>query len=335
MLSGAFRRPRSPLAFATTLALLLAAALVGVEAGPSRAAAPRTLALTFDDLPFAPRVPELGLAREKTRQLLSALKAAEAPAIGFVNEDKLLAPDELEARIALLEAWLDAGLTLGNHGFGHLDFQTTLLERYQDAVVQGEVVTRWLLGRRGAQPRYYRHPMTHTGPTRETRQAFDAFLAARGYAVAPFTVENADYIFEALHAAARRRDDTALASRLAQAYLDHTEAVVAFCEAESRELFSREIPQILLLHANVLNAEVMPELLARLRGRGYGFVDLDTALADPAYASPDQYVGPRGPSWLHRWRVARGQDVEAAIRREPDPPRWVLDLWSARSAAGR
>ncbi len=315
--------------------LALPAVCLFAPATPGAAAEARTLALTFDDLPFAPRVPELTRAREQTRQLLAALQQASAPAIGFVNEDKLLAPGELQARVALLEAWLDAGMDLGNHGFGHLDFQTTPLERYQDAVLKGEVVTRWLLGRRGAQPRYYRHPLTHTGPTREARAAFESFLAARGYAVAPFTVETADYIFAWLHERALRQGDGETVRRLEAAYLEHTETVLAFCEGESRQLFGREIPQVLLLHANGLNAEVMPALLARLRARGYAFVSLETALADPAYASADDYVGPRGPSWLHRWRVARGQDVDAALRREPDPPRWVLELWSARQAAAR
>jgi len=30
-------------------------------------------------------------------------------------------------------------------------------------------------------------------------------------------------------------------------------------------------------------------------------VTLQTALADPAYGSPDEYAGRNGFSWIHRW----------------------------------
>jgi peptidoglycan/xylan/chitin deacetylase (PgdA/CDA1 family) len=190
-------------------------------------------------------------------------------------------------------------------------------------VLKGEVVTRRLLARRGARPRYYRHPYTHTGPTLEVKAAFEAFLAGHGYAVAPFTVENADYLFAKAYADARRAGDAALAEKLRVAYLDHQDAAVAFFEAEARDLFGRDIPQILLIHASELNARALDELLARLVRRAYRFVSLDEALRDEAYRSADGYVGPVGPSWVHRWRAGRGGDVQAALRREPDPPAWI------------
>jgi peptidoglycan-N-acetylglucosamine deacetylase len=96
-------------------------------------------------------------------------------------------------------------------------------------------------------------------------------------------------------------------------------------EALSRETFGREVPQVLLVHANATNAASLGELLERLAGRGYRFVALDEALADGAWRTPDEYVGPRGPSWLYRFRVAKG--LPLGLEREPDPPKWVLDLY--------
>jgi hypothetical protein len=113
------------------------------------------------------------------------------------------------------------------------------------------------------------------------------------------------------------------------AYLDHQDAMFAFVEAESRDLFGRDVPQILIIHANELNADAMEDVLGRLRRRGYAFVSLDEALRDEAYRSADGYVGPVGPSWFHRWRAGRGGDVQAALRREPDPPTWVMRLVQA------
>ena len=220
-------------------------------------------------------------------------------------------------------------MDLGNHNFGHVGFQKTPLAEYQEAVLKGEVVTRALLQRRGRAPRYYRHTFTQTGPTREAKAAFEAFLADHGYAVAPFTVEHSDYVFAALYADALEARDEAQARKISEAYLAQLDTALAHFENESRELFGREIPQILLIHANRLNAAALGAMLDRLQGRGYRFVTLDEALRDPAYASPDDYIGPAGPSWLHRFFVARGRDMMTSLRAEPDPPPFVLDAYRA------
>ena len=79
---------------------------------------------------------------------------------------------------------------------------------------------------------------------------------------------------------------------------------------------------MLLCHVNRINADAMPELLRRLRARGYAFITLDQAAQDPAYQTADNYVGRHGVSWLHRWRVAL--NLPPRLDGEPDPPQWVL-----------
>jgi glyoxylase-like metal-dependent hydrolase (beta-lactamase superfamily II) len=309
----------------------LVRAYLARPAPPPPAKASRSIAITFDDLPFVDDAGELALAQDGTRRLLQALRERGAPAIGFVNEDKLLVRGETDARTQLLEDWLDAGMDLGNHNFGHVGFQKTPLAEYQEAVLKGEVVTRALLQRRGRAPRYYRHTFTQTGPTRESKHAFEEFLKAHGYAVAPFTVEHVDYVFATLYRDALVAKDEPQAKKVWDAYLAHLDTMLEFFEAEARELFGREIPQILLLHANRLNAAALPAMLERMRARGYRFVTLDEALRDEAYRSPDEYVGSAGPSWLHRFFVARGRDMTSSLRGEPDPPRFILDAYRARS----
>ena len=60
-----------------------------------------------------------------------------------------------------------------------------------------------------------------------------------------------------------------------------------------------------------------------LQARGYTFVSLDEALADPAYALADGYVGPRGLSWVHRWALGKGMKIEGE---EPREPAWLARL---------
>jgi hypothetical protein len=105
--------------------------------------------------------------------------------------------------------------------------------------------------------------------------------------------------------------------------------VFGYYERLARSLLGREPAQVLLLHANALNADWLDELAAMIAGRGYRAVTLNEALRDPAYALPDEYVGPRGPSWLERWARTRGIDPGAP----PTVPEWVMG--AGRPAGGR
>jgi hypothetical protein len=97
------------------------------------------------------------------------------------------------------------------------------------------------------------------------------------------------------------------------------ESIVSFFEQRSVEVFGREIPQILLIHASQMNADLMPDLLAMFRARGYKFISLRDALKDKAYRSPENYVGKGGFSWIHRWSRTKGMQNKG----EPDPPKWL------------
>ncbi len=300
------------------------AAATLAPAGDAVAPASRTMAVTVDDLPpLHPGDP--AEARRVDGGVLAALSRHGARAVGFVNEGRLLPDSERAPRLALLEAWLDAGHDLGNHTHSHPDINRVPLEEYERDVLRGEPGIRELLAKRGRVPRWFRHPYTHTGPTREVRTALEAFLREHGYRVAPFTVENADYVFDLARRDATSRGDRATAERLRAAYVDYTLRVTEQMEALSRDTFGREVPQVLLVHGNRTNADALGEVLDRLAARGYRFVPLDEALSDEAWRTPDEFVGVRGPSWLYRFRAAKGLPLR--LESEPDPPKWVLDLY--------
>jgi peptidoglycan/xylan/chitin deacetylase (PgdA/CDA1 family) len=313
------------IAAAALAATALAAA--APRAPGSDAPAPRAMAVTVDDLPATPHA-DLAEMQRVTAALVAAFRQHRVPAIGFVNETGLEPTPEKAARLDLLRRWLDAGLDLGNHTYSHLGLQTTPLEAYEADVLKGEAETRQLLAEHGRAPRFFRHPFTQTGPTAEIKRSFEVFLQDHGYAVAPFSIETSDYAFDAVRHDAAARGDTSATERLRATYLDHSAAVVEFMEWLAVDTFGRPIPQILLVHANGTNAEALDALLSRLEARGYGFVPLERALADEAWRSPDGYVGRFGPSWLHRFRIAKG--LPSRLRDEPDPPKWVLDAYQAR-----
>ena len=293
-------------------------------------AAPRAMALTFDDLPYVAGVgrPFLPNARRVTRQILAVLKQHRAPAVGFVNEGKLrIGTVEFRPRVTLLQAWLDAGMSLGNHTYSHADFNRLTVEQFEREILDGETVTRRLTAAKKQELRYFRHPMTHTGDTMEKKEAVERFLAAHGYQVAPHTIENSDFIFTVPYSRALEGKDEAQVERLRVAYLDYTLAATAFAEKISPQIFGREVPQTLLVHANDINAGCLDEMLTRLEARGYQFVTLDAAMADPAYGTRDALVTSRGPTWLWRWMRSLGLNL--SFKDDPEPPQWIMALFNS------
>jgi peptidoglycan/xylan/chitin deacetylase (PgdA/CDA1 family) len=287
----------------------------------------RQVAITFDDLPGAvpatPNSPGSFTNLERYNQAIPAiLRAHHAPATGFVNEKKLQVRGERDARVALLQKWVDAGLELGNHTYSHANFNQISLQEMEDEIIRGEVVTSALLASAGKRERYFRYPYLHTGPTADVKEAFEAFLKSRGYKNAPVTIDNADYMFNDVLDAALAAKDSSLAERVKQEYLRFAETALDYFEDSSRKLFQREIPHVFLLHDNEINTETLDGLLTSLEKRGYRFVTLEDALTDPAYATPDRFVGTAGISWIDRWRVFFGQ--KADYEHDPDPPDWIV-----------
>jgi peptidoglycan/xylan/chitin deacetylase (PgdA/CDA1 family) len=300
--------------------------LVSTVAGCGSARAHRVVAVTIDDLPVV-AVSASSDWGSVTDRLLVALRTHGVPAVGFVNETKLYVNGVLDSnRVALLDAWLAAGHELGNHTFAHRSAHATPLDEYLDGIARGDVVTRALAERAGRRPRYFRHPQLHAGRSLAYRQAVERFLAARGYAVAPVTVDNQEWVYARAYVVARERGDTALIRRVVTDYRRHLDSAFAYSERLSRTLFQREIPLVLLLHANEINADHLDGMLSELEARGYRFAPLERVLADSAYGSSDTYVGATGPSWLIRWALSRGiqppgeprEDAYvAALAREP------------------
>ncbi len=283
--------------------------------------AQKRIAITIDDLPYAGSSKTLANAKSANDRMLAALQAARAPAIGFVNEQGLQVDGERDARVALLKQWLDAGMTLANHTYSHADLNTMALAEFEDEVGRGEVVTRALDPKA---KKYLRYPFNHTGGGAEKKAEFERFLASRGYAIAPFTIEHADYWFNEMYETLLSRGEAAQAERVRLAYVEYLPVVLAYFEKLSKEYFGRDIAQIFLIHVNEINAKSLRAMLEAMQSRGYSFVTMEEALQDAAYRTPDLYAGSAGLSWLHRWSMALQRPMD--VRNEPDPPKWLFAL---------
>ncbi len=282
----------------------------------------RQVAITIDDLPAgASNSMSAAAIIEMTTKLLSTLRDQKVPVVGFVNEKKLYKFGEVDDRIKALRMWLDYGFELGNHTFSHPSLNQVGLRAWEDDVVQGESVTRLLLAEHKMTLRYFRHPFLDVGRDLQTRREAEAFLVARGYRIAPVTLDAWDWMYAGVYDDAKQRGDSALQQELVKSYLSYSDATFAYTEQLAKQTIGYEPKQILLLHANQLEADHIGELIELMRKRGYRFITLADALSDEAYSLPDTFVGEEGTGWINHWAITLGHPPQGA----PVFPQWVIE----------
>jgi peptidoglycan/xylan/chitin deacetylase (PgdA/CDA1 family) len=278
----------------------------------------RQVAITIDDIPRGgdkPGARDFTSVEAMTKKLVSNLNGS--PAIAFVNPGraKEMSSEELQR---ILKIWTAGGVEIGNHTNTHVDIHSVSLAEYQADVLAAEPALQAARG--GRRCEYFRHPYLRAGQNEEVRSGMARFLAQQKYTVAPVTVDTADYIYAAVYT----REGSAVIPK----YLEHLESAFAFFEKRSTEVLGREIAQTLLIHANQLNADAMPQILAMLARRGYTVVSLAKALEDPLYQTKENYAGKQGMSWIHRWGLAKNMKIVW----EPETPPAIMEAFKRHTA---
>lgn len=285
----------------------------------------RTVALTFDDLPVAEH-DDWEHAQSITSAILSSLDKHHAPAIGFVIGQHVSDIGEKQGML-LLQQWIHHGYDLGNHSFSHPDFNALTIEQFEQDVVSNEAILKPMLGKAGKALHYFRFPYNHTGDTQSKHDGMAAFLKQRGYKLASCTIDNEDYLFNRAYLQMLAKNDVAAAQRLREEYLAYTSTEIDYYNGLHQQVFGREIPQVMLLHVNRLNADVIDQVLALFVEKQYHFVTLDQAQADAAYQLPDTLVTQGGIMWGYRWAKERGIPVNGSL--ETEPAAWILHYGQA------
>lgn len=286
----------------------------------------KIISITIDDLPAISLVNSLDQRLLITKGILDGLTRHDCPAIGFVNEMKLYKNGkEQEDELILLDRWVNAGMKLGNHGYSHMDYNTNEFELYSYDIKKGEIITNRVLAKVGEKVKYFRHPYLRKGNTSDKKKKLEEYLRSINYIEAPVTIDNSEWIYARAYERAYDQKDSLMVKRIAASYLDYMVDKTRYFEQQSRELFGYEIGQVLLIHANLLNAENLDGLLTRLEGIGYTFESLDKVLEDKAYQSEDNFVGNGGISWIHRWALTQGKKGDF-FKGEPLTPEFVQEV---------
>lgn len=280
----------------------------------------RTVAITLDDLPVAGTKDPIE-AESINRSIIGSLDRHNAPGTAFVIEKNV---QEIGQTVGekILRQWVQHGHELGNHSFSHSDFDQLTVAEIEREIVSGEKSFGAVLREVGKQPRYFRFPMNHAGETVAKHGAVASFLLQRGYTVATCTIDNTDYLFNRAYLVMLSRKDTTSAERLRAEYLAYTSSEIDYYSNLNTQVFGYEPPQVMLLHANRLNADTIEQLLTLFEAKQYTFVSLEKAQSDPAFRTPDNFVSQYGPMWGYRWAAERHVRVDG--KREPEPPKWIL-----------
>jgi peptidoglycan/xylan/chitin deacetylase (PgdA/CDA1 family) len=280
----------------------------------------RRVAITIDDLPYAGGNLDAKVAEIANRKLLAALQAHDVPVTGFVIQKGV----ESASGTGILKAWIDLGFDLGNHTYSHPDINTLSIEQIEQEIVRGESTIGPLMKEAGKKLTFFRFPMNHTGDTKVKHEEIAVFLKQRGYQVATCTIDTSDYVFNNAYVRLLTNNDSAAAEKLRAEYLAYTNTEIDYYAALNKQVLGYEPPEVMLLHDNRLNADVIEKVLRFFEEKRYRFVSLDEAQSDAAYRTPETYITKFGPMWGYRWANERNVKVNGSL--ETDPPKWIMDL---------
>ena len=287
----------------------------------------KQVCFSYDDLPFVNYgISDSTYQKQMVDKLIVSLKMNGIPAIGFVNEGKLYDKDGIiPFKYNMLKNWFNSGLELGNHTWSHPDYNRVSLFEFTQNILMGEKITKEILAKEGKTIKYFRHPFLHVGNTNARADSLDSFLVNHGYTVAPVTIDNEDYLFAVAYKRAKVKNDSALFSRIGVDYIDYMERKLKYYEKLSENLFGRNIAQILLLHASMLNSDFTDSLAVLFRRNNYEFVSMGKVLEDKAYESKIDYYSNCGVSWVDKWALTKRKNG-AFFKDEPLIPDYIKRL---------
>jgi peptidoglycan/xylan/chitin deacetylase (PgdA/CDA1 family) len=284
----------------------------------------KSVCITCDDLPYVTKYSkDKNIGHYITDRLLESFNNYYVTAIGSVNAGRLFQNGELDtSKLSILNKWLEAGMTFANHTYSHKNYNNVYFGEFKYDILDGEIYIKDFLESKGRHLKYFRHPYLFRGDTKEKADLLQSFLDSLGYVVAPVTIDNSDYIFSWAYEKAKSNGNDTLAERIGNDYVNYMEEVLKYYDNFSLVFLGYNIRQILLMHANLLNADYFGDVLKMYVKNGYRFATLDETLTDSCYNLKDEFYKKSGISWLHRWAYTAGKRGDF-FKGEPDVPEYI------------
>lgn len=223
----------------------------------------RLIAITIDDLPFVGESKNFHL-----NMIIDAFKADSVPATGFV-----IAKEVTAKNLPTLRKFHDAGLGLGNHTTTHANLNRLSADAYIQEIAQADKILSPVL----TEPKYFRYPYLVMGEGFKKERVMH-YLSSKNYQIAPISIDSKDFVFNQLLLSVPENERRHFLTVLKPCYLDFIWQQTLKAEEHTRYIHKPDQPQILLIHANLLNAYVLPDIINLYKQNGFGFVSLEEAL---------------------------------------------------------
>ncbi len=223
----------------------------------------RLVAITIDDLPFVGDSKNFHL-----NMIIDAFKAASVPATGFV-----IAKEVTAQNLPTLRKFHDAGLGLGNHTNTHANLNRLSADAYIQEIAQADKILSPVL----TEPKYFRYPYLVMGEGFKKERVMH-YLSSQNYQIAPISIDSKDFVFNQLLLSVPESERRHFLTVLKPCYLDFIWQQTLKAEEHTRYIRKPNQPQILLIHANLLNAYVLPDIINLFKQNGFSFVSLSEAL---------------------------------------------------------
>ncbi|WP_242604440.1 polysaccharide deacetylase family protein [Legionella gresilensis] len=224
----------------------------------------KKIALTIDDLPFVGPKKSFHL-----NMILSTLKKNNVPATGFI-----IAGDIDHSGWIMLKKFHDEGFGLGNHTVSHANLNKLDLDAYLEEIELADQLLSSVL----TKPKYFRFPYLATSKG-EKREKVGEYLKTLDYAIAPITIDSKDFLFNRkLVALPKEERHNYLNEELKPEYLDFIWQQTLKALERNRRAHTPNQAQILLIHANIINAYALDDIINLYKEHGFTFVTLQDAL---------------------------------------------------------
>ncbi len=246
----------------------------------------QSVAFTFDDGPDIEATPLLS-APQRNAAMLAALARHKVSAALFVTAANGANRPE---GLALARAWGEAGHVIGNHTMTHPDLASAQvsLAQYQKQLLDCDAIISTLPGYQ----KWFRFTFLREGNTPEKRDGMRSFLAAHGYRNAYVTLDTSDWRLNDKLVEVLGKDAKAELAPIKRAYLSHMRQRALAYRALSQQLQGRDVPQVLLLHHNLINALWLDDLIAQFEQMGWSITTPAAAFRDPLYALQPERAAP-------------------------------------------
>jgi peptidoglycan/xylan/chitin deacetylase (PgdA/CDA1 family) len=275
------------------------------------------IAFTWDDLPAHGTLPSNTTRLAIIQGIIKGMKDGGLPApYGFVNGVRLT---EEPGTAGVLEAWRAAGFPLGNHGYTHMNLNSHTAEQFEADIDQDEPLLQKLMG--NADWHWLRYPNLAEGNTPEKHNEVRAYLQKKGYRIAAVTMSFADYNFTEPYARCVAKNDQPAIDQLKHDYLQAASDEADYRRAAAQAAYGRDIPYVLLMHVGGLDAQMLPQLIALYKQKGFSFISLEQAEKDPVFATDIDLTITTPPPSSGQLAAQRGTTLP-----HPPPPPNIANL---------